>query len=109
MANGSATLDWLSLIDPSNSLIVGTGHDDVLSAQADGDIVLGFAGNDRLNSAFNRTALIGDSGNDTLTTNVVVPLRAIACARTCHSVRRSRQRPPRCDCHAAGREPTSWH
>ncbi len=67
-----ATLDWLSLIDPSNSLILGTNQDDVLSAQADGDIVSGLAGNDHLNSVFNRTALIGDSGDDTLNTNALV-------------------------------------
>ena len=70
--------DWLSLIDPINSLILGTGDDDVLSAQADGDIVLGLAGNDRLNSTFNLTALIGGDGEDTLTTNVIVPLQSDA-------------------------------
>jgi serralysin len=63
---GFATFDWLSLIDPISGLIVGTRRDDVLSAQADGDIVLGLAGNDRLSSVFNRTALIGGSGADTL-------------------------------------------
>jgi len=48
MANGSATFDWSSPVYPTiNSLILGTGNDDVLSAQADGDIILGLAGDRR--------------------------------------------------------------
>ncbi len=79
MANDSATLDWLFPVFPSiDSLILGTGDDDVLSAQADGNIVLGFDGDDRLNSTFNLTALIGGDGEDTLTTNVIVPLQSDA-------------------------------
>ena len=38
-----------------DGLILGTAHDDDLSAQADGDILLGLAGDDRLSSAFNLT------------------------------------------------------
>ena len=76
MANDSATLDGLFPVFPSiDSLILGTGEADVLSAQADGNIVLGFEGGDRLNSTFNLTALIGGDGEDTLTTNVIVPLQ----------------------------------
>ncbi|MHB0767245.1 calcium-binding protein [Bradyrhizobium sp. 5.13L] len=71
----SRLFDWISLLETINGLIIGSRHDDVLSANAEGDIVLGLAGNDHLDSAFNRTALIGGSGNDTLTTNVVVPLQ----------------------------------
>ncbi|QIO34574.1 calcium-binding protein [Bradyrhizobium sp. 1(2017)] len=73
-----STFDWLSLLDPVNSLIIGSRHDDVLSARAEGDIVLGLAGNDHLDSAFNRTALIGGSGDDTLTTNIIVALQGDA-------------------------------
>ncbi|WP_424631067.1 calcium-binding protein [Bradyrhizobium sp. SYSU BS000235] len=65
--------DWLSLIDPINNLIIGTPHDDTLSAGAEGDVVFGLGRNDQLSSIFNRTALIGDTGSDTLTTNVLVP------------------------------------
>lgn len=75
LAADSHLFDWISLLDPINSLIIGSRHDDVLSAHAEGDIVLGLAGNDHLDSAWNRTALIGGSGNDNLTTNVVVPLQ----------------------------------
>ena len=79
MANDSATFDGLFPVFPSiDSLILGTGDNDVLSAQADGNIVLGFEGDDRLNSTFNLTALIGGDGEDTLTTNVIVPLQSDA-------------------------------
>lgn len=69
-----ATIEWLSLIDPSN-LIVGTHRNDTLRAKAEGDIVFGFTGNDDLSSTFNRTALVGGSGKDTLTTKIIVPLQ----------------------------------
>ncbi|MFK4508129.1 hypothetical protein LPJ38_21960 [Bradyrhizobium daqingense] len=72
LAADSHLFDWISLLDPVNSLIIGSRRDDVLSAHAEGDIVLGLAGHDHLDSALNRTALIGGSGNDDLTTNVVV-------------------------------------
>ncbi len=76
MANGSTPFDSLSPVYPTiNSLILGTGHDDVLSAQADGDLILGLAGDDHLSSAFNRTELIGGSGHDTLMTNALVALQ----------------------------------
>jgi Ca2+-binding RTX toxin-like protein len=75
MADDSATLDWLSLINPINHSITGSRDEDVLSAKADGDIVSGLAGHDHLNSEFNRTALIGGGGDDELTTKVVVPLQ----------------------------------
>ena len=79
MANGSATFDPLFPVFPSiDSLILGTGDNDVLSAQADGNIVLGFNGNDHLNSTFNLTALIGGIGEDALNTEVVVPLQSDA-------------------------------
>src|SRR4051812_36277280 len=103
MANDTAPFDGLFPASLSiDSLILGTGDDDVLSAQADGNIVLGFEGGDRLNSTFNLTALIGGDGEDTLTTNVIVPLQSDARARNCHSVGRNRQRQPRCDGHSAG-------
>ena len=58
-------------------MILGTKKKtDVLSAQADGDIVSCLAGNDHLNSAFNWTALIDGNGEDTLMTKVSVPLQS---------------------------------
>src|SRR6476661_9279820 len=54
------------------STILGTRHNDTLSALADGDIVDGLQGDDHLSSNFNRTALIGGTGNDTLTTDVAI-------------------------------------
>ena len=54
------------------STILGTRHNDTLSALADGDIVDGLQGDDHLSSNFNRTALIGGTGNDTLTTDVTI-------------------------------------
>ena len=54
------------------STILGTRHNDMLSALADGDIVDGLQGDDHLSSNFNRTALIGGTGNDTLTTDVTI-------------------------------------
>lgn len=72
---GPAGFNAQSIVDLFNSLIVGTPQDDVLSAQADGDIVMGLAGNDHLDSTFNRTALLGGGDNDTMTTNVLVPLQ----------------------------------
>jgi hypothetical protein len=75
-------IDWFSLLDPINSMFIGTRHDDVRSSQADVDVVLGLAGNDYLNSSFNRTALIGGCGNDTLTTKLLshssAPLHGLA-------------------------------
>ncbi len=68
------SIEWLSLIDPSN-VIVGTQRNDTLSAKAEGDIVFGLAGNDELSSTFNRTALVGGSGSDKLTTKITVPLQ----------------------------------
>ena len=52
------------------SVILGTRHNDILSALGDGDVVFGFQGDDYLISNFNRTALIGGIGSDTLTTDV---------------------------------------
>jgi serralysin len=79
MANDTAPFDGLFPASPSiDSLILGTGDNDVLSAQADGNIVLGLDGDDRLNSTFNLTALIGGNGEDTLTTKVIVPLQGDA-------------------------------
>ena len=79
MANDSETFVGLFPVVPSiDSLILGTTDGNVLSAQADGNIVLGFNGNDHLNSTFNLTALIGGNGEDTLTTNVIVPLQSDA-------------------------------
>ena len=67
-----STIHWLSLIQQINDTILGTPHDDTLSALADGDIVFGLQGDDHLSSNFNRTALIGGTGNDTLTTDVTI-------------------------------------
>ena len=54
------------------STILGTRHNDTLSALADGDIVDGLQGDDYLISNFNRTALVGGDGTDTLTTNFTI-------------------------------------
>jgi Ca2+-binding RTX toxin-like protein len=54
------------------SVILGTRHNDTLSALADGDVVFGFQGDDHLISNFNRTALVGGIGSDTLTTDVTL-------------------------------------
>ena len=59
----STTLDWLSLIDAPR-LILGTGKNDLLSAQATWRYFKGLDGNDKLSSAFNQTALIGGESND---------------------------------------------
>ena len=67
-----STIHWLSLIQQINDTILGTRHNDMLSALADGDIVDGLQGDDHLSSNFNRTALIGGTGNDTLTTDVTI-------------------------------------
>jgi len=67
-----STIHWLSLIQQINDTILGTPHDDTLSALADGDIVFGLQGDDHLSSNFNRTALIGGTGSDTLTTDVTI-------------------------------------
>ena len=64
----TAAIGWPLLINP----ILGTSGDDILNAQAEGDVVFGFGGNDGLSSAFNRTALIGGRGIDRMTTNIIV-------------------------------------
>jgi serralysin len=73
VGTGASPADWLALIAPFNPPIIGTNGNDTLSAQAEGDVVLGVAGDDELSSAFNRTALLGGKDGDTLTTNVIIP------------------------------------
>jgi Ca2+-binding RTX toxin-like protein len=48
----------------------GTTGNDLLRAQADGDVLIGRGGNDALISTFNDTTLRGCAGNDYLSTDV---------------------------------------
>ncbi|MGF9762173.1 M10 family metallopeptidase C-terminal domain-containing protein [Microvirga sp. 0TCS3.31] len=68
----SPSSDWLNLIYPIHTTIMGSKAADTLSAQAERDVVDGQDSNDDLGSTFNNTALVGGRGRDTLTTDASV-------------------------------------